>query len=324
MTQTQNNRRVLLTDVMRTAAAPVMEKTSGASVEAAEVADANALPVPLPQSVIDWLAQASLLYGVPFEYLVPQARMLPRESIRFFYIDTNWLHRLVEGAVSIGMSSSADTVQLMGAIEKIVDQAMLGTSGVRAKMRGKPAAPAGQTVGPITGFLLRSAAVSGWPGMEISAYAGTTADSQKLPLLRLDRLSDNILIALFEGLPKRVDILQPPESLHFGIRPDGSDYYSFLRWLSAGGSGNDKHAAGEQIGSVEAPVAMRSNTAHPGVLDITKTAENLKAALKKQSALDPQDTFTSAEFAVQMVRSAGLQSFEWGVASPLNAGSTPQ
>ena len=160
MTQTQNNRRVLLTDVMRTAAAPVMEKTSGASVEAAEVADANALPVPLPQSVIDWLAQASLLYGVPFEYLVPQARLLPRESIRFFYIDTNWLHRLVEGAVSIGMSSSADTVQLMGAIEKIVDQAMLGTSGVRAKMRGKPAAPAGQTVGPITGFLLRSAAVS--------------------------------------------------------------------------------------------------------------------------------------------------------------------
>lgn len=324
MTHTSQNRRVLLTDVMLTAAAPVIAKNPAADRMGGEAPDIASLPVPLPQSVIDWLAQASLLYGVPFEYLVPQARMLPRESIRFFYIDNNWLHRLVEGALSIGMSSSADTVQLMGAIEEIVNQAMLGTSGVRAKMRGRPTTADAQTVGPVTGFLLRSAAVSGWPGMEISAYAGTTTDSQKLRLLRLDRLSDNILIALFEGLPKRVDILQPPESLHFGIRPDGNDYYSFLRWLSADETDNKEHAAGEQIGNVEAPVAMRSSSTHPGVLDISQTAANLKAQLKQQSALDPQDTFTSAEFAVQMVRSAGLQSFEWGVASPLNPGSEPQ
>lgn len=324
MTHPNHNRRVQLTDVMLTAAAPVIET----NLAARQLGEADpALPplaVPLPQSVIDWLAQASLLYGVPFEYLVPQAQMLPRESIRFFYIDNNWLHRLVEGAVSIGTSSSADTVQLMVAIEHIVEQAMLATSNVRAKMRGKAAAPNAATVGPITGFLLRSAAVSGWPGMEISAYVGETTDSQKLPLLRLDRLSDNILIALFDGLPKRVDILQPPESLHFGIRPDADAYFSFLRWLSAGDSGTVQHSAGEQIGNAQAPVAMRSNAKYPGVLNITQTAANLKEQLKQQSALDPQDTFTSAEFAVQMVRSAGLQTFEWGVAPPLNAGSAPQ
>lgn len=311
MTDLRKARRVPLTDVMRIAAGPILDAQKGNARLTATAEVQPELPVPLPDSVINWLAQASLLYGVPFEYLVPDARMLPKESIRFFYIDGNWLHRLVEGAVSIGLSSSADTVQMMGAIEQIVDQALLKTSEVRARMRGKPCAQTADVVGPITGFLLRSSAVAGWPGMEISAYPAIEDTSVKLPLLRLDRLSDNILIALFDGEPKRVDILQPPESLHFGIRPNNQGYYSFLRGLGYGA-----HEPGIQIDSVEAPVAMREDTAHPGVVNVSQTAANLKAAMIAQNALDPKETFTSAEFAVQMVRSAGLQSFNWGAPTP--------
>ncbi|WP_346897374.1 hypothetical protein [uncultured Roseibium sp.] len=314
MTDTLKKRGIDLADLMRMATGPLIDThaVGGAKTSAASQPP---LPVPLPQSVIDWLAQACLLYGVPFEYIVPDARMLPKESIRFFYVDVNWLHRLIEGAVSTGMSSSADTVQMLTAIQEIVDRAFLKTTQVRARMRGKPLPDEAEQVGPITGFLLRSAAVSGWPGMEVTAYAGTTTDSTVLQLLRLDRLSDTIMIALFNGLPKRVDILQPPESLHFGIRPDGNSYYSFLRGLGYGG-----HDPGIQIGSVEAPVAMRGNADYPGVVDIANTAANLKAALKTQNALDPEETFTSAEFAVQMVRAAGLQSFEWGVTTSLEPG----
>ncbi len=318
MTDTLKKRGIDLADLMRMATGPLIE-THALRGAKAGAASKTPLPVPLPQSVIDWLAQACLLYGVPFEYIVPDARMLPKESIRFFYVDVNWLHRLIEGAVSIGMSSSADTVQILTAIQEIVDRAFLKTTQVRARMRGKPLPEEAEQVGPITGFLLRSATVSGWPGMEVTAYAGTTADSAVLPLLRLDRLSDTIMIALFNGQPKRVDILQPPESLHFGIRPDGKSFYSFLRGLGYGG-----HEPGIQIGNDKAPVDMRGNADYPGVVDISKTAANLKAALKKQNALDPEDTFTSAEFAVQMVRAAGLQSFEWGVTTPLSQGGQGQ
>ncbi|MDP9840619.1 hypothetical protein J2T09_005407 [Neorhizobium huautlense] len=318
MTGARKKRRIELADLMRMAAEPLVQRHAVRGLEKSDVPSLP-LPVPLPQSVIDWLAQASLLYGVPFEYIVPDARMLPRESIRFFYMDVNWLQRMIEGAMSIGVSSSADSIQILTAIQEIVDRTLLSTPQVRARMRGKPLPAEAEQVGPITGFLLRSAAVSGWPGMEVTAYAGETTDSAVLQLLRLDRLSDTILIALFNGLPKRVDILQPPESLHFGIRPNGATFYSFLRGLGYGG-----HAPGLQIGSVEAPVSMRTDARYPGVVDITKTAASLKNALKTQNALDTAETFTSAEFAVQMVRAAGLQSFEWGVAPTAAQGGKSQ
>ncbi len=58
--------------------------------------------------IADWLAQRYLLKGVPFEALAPLADLLPPESVRFFYLDTNWLDALLEGALSIGIESSRD------------------------------------------------------------------------------------------------------------------------------------------------------------------------------------------------------------------------
>jgi len=287
------------------------------------------LPDP-PPAVIDWLARAALLYGVPFEYITPDGRMLPKESIRFFYVDLNWIHRLLEGAVSIGLSTSADSVQMMATIDQLVDQALSHTSTVRPSLRAKATsghsravaalkaaaaqstADGGTSTGPITGLLIRSAAVSGWPGVEVSAYADDAA-TQKLPLLRLDRLSDDVLIALFDGLPRVVNFLQPPESLHFGVRPTTafpSGYMSFLRGLGYGG-----YPPGQQIQGQQAAVSMRSGAA-AGVLDVAAAAASLQTAMKSLGALDSAGTFTAAEFAVQMVRAAGMQSFQWGVSAP--------
>ena len=53
-----------------------------------------------------WMAQLYLLISVPFENLVPNAGLLPPETIGFLYLDTNWLAALVEGALSIGIESS--------------------------------------------------------------------------------------------------------------------------------------------------------------------------------------------------------------------------
>ena len=37
-----------------------------------------------------FLSHLRLVVGVPFDYLVPDDRLLPDESIRFFYIDRSW------------------------------------------------------------------------------------------------------------------------------------------------------------------------------------------------------------------------------------------
>ena len=49
-----------------------------------------------------------LLYGVPFQYLVPDEKMLPAKSIRFFYLNPEWINCLLQGACSVGRTSQTD------------------------------------------------------------------------------------------------------------------------------------------------------------------------------------------------------------------------
>ena len=49
----------------------------------------------VPGELRKFLARLRLLHGVPFSYLVPDANLLPPESIRFFYIDRAWTDALV-------------------------------------------------------------------------------------------------------------------------------------------------------------------------------------------------------------------------------------
>jgi len=63
----------------------------------------------MPEDLTEWLGRLNLLYGVPYNYLIADAEMLPAESIRFFYLDPNWVDALVDGASSIGRVPSSDT-----------------------------------------------------------------------------------------------------------------------------------------------------------------------------------------------------------------------
>lgn len=53
----------------------------------AQEEDAHFGPRIVPGELRGWLARLRLLQGVPFSYLVADAQLLPRESIRFFYLD---------------------------------------------------------------------------------------------------------------------------------------------------------------------------------------------------------------------------------------------
>jgi hypothetical protein len=265
-------------------------------------------PTDIPQPIVDWMSRLMLLEGLPFEYLVPHPAMLPEESIRFFLLDRNWLSRLIEGAASAGVGSSRDGLQLLSSLDELARQAAEHAPALRPAALGiaQPAANGD----PWSGFLLRSTAVQGWPGMDVGAY---DASGATLPTLRMDRLSPNVLLCIFQGVCARVDLMEPPETLHFGVLnqnkasdPDKA-YYVVLRGLGA-----NNLAAGVQLPGATArtaSVALRPGGA-AGVIDVARTAQSLKQGLSDNHALSPEGTFTSAEFAVEMVRAAGLQSFE--------------
>src|SRR5262249_22224534 len=83
--------------------------------------------------------------------------------------------------------------------------------------------------GTRSGFLLRSSVVAGWPGLLVDARSDRAPDAPKLTLLRMDRLSSDVLLCLFSGEVARVEIHQKPETLHFGLaNPDG-------KWIKYGG-----------------------------------------------------------------------------------------
>jgi hypothetical protein len=170
------------------------------SAEAGLLHPAWAPPDPaaaLPPDVLRWFGELRLLRGVPLSYLVPDEQLLPPESIRFARVDQVWADCLLDGAFSLG--------RLTGRL-KPVDQ--------QQKRTLVDAVAAHPTV---SGFLLRSHVVSGWPGLLIDGYdTGPDGAARSIDTLRQDRLTPDVLLCLFAGDVARVELHQRPEALHFG------------------------------------------------------------------------------------------------------------
>ena len=202
---------------------------AAASPAALRAALADADVATLPDPLHQWLTRLRLLYGVPFNYLVPDEAMLPPESIRFFYLDANWTAALLDGAFSIGRQPApvAGSPSLSANLDRAVlpaVQARLGatTGHLRARLLGM-AAPAGADTTVVSGFMLRSELVANYPGMTLQAYPapGTTPEAPlaPLPILRLEQLgpTSNTLLGLVAGEVYQVIAQEAPEQLHYGF-----------------------------------------------------------------------------------------------------------
>jgi len=234
----------------------------------------------VPDDIVNWLQRLALLYGVPFNHLVPDESMLPNESIRFFVVDTNWINALIEGACSIGRSSSAD----------LAHDAALATTLYQA------VAPARQA----SGFLLRSAVVTGWPNLEVAAYANNQDVGAPL---RMERLSPTVLLYIAPALIDRIEIHEPPEGLHFGIDVDNR---KSLRWVTVASAPKDT-PPGRLIGDTVrvTPTFREGADGLPTrTLKIAQLAADAGAALTKANANDTApypNGVTPAQFALQLV-----------------------
>ena len=277
----------------------------------------------MPAYMESFLAHVRLLVGVPFEYLVPDPRLLPDESIRFFFLDRSWSDRAVDGAVAVGKIGTREQAyhqahepgvrQQLDVTERIVRPLQMRRGSFTDLKAANDANRASN--GPadvITGFILRSAAVSGWPQMDVRAYGSdlpepldpSSADAQnaQLQTLRLERLSPSVLIALFQGIPTLVTLEEPHHGVQFGVQPAFGGFQI-----------DERHADGTQIrlgvapNQVSKPLFAPVRQANTRVLSIASLRRGLFTAQNADNM--PQQT-GGASLAVEVLNPPWRQRFE--------------
>ncbi|MEM1321931.1 MAG: hypothetical protein AAGG75_16845 [Bacteroidota bacterium] len=216
--------------------------------------DSGDLDLRMPPDVVRWFDDLRLLKHVPFNYLIPHEAQLPVESIRFFQLDEHWVESLIDGAFSIGRVSYNDSVAAPNSF--------------------KPVA--------VSGIVLRSAAVAGWPDLQVDGFAELPPRSNlddeaglldnQLPVLRLEKLSDNVLLVLFQGVVQTVDIHLKPEVIHFGF-DQPADNLSYTKSL------RDNDGTENENGTTFA-VDWSDQTYR--VLDLEGVLKNINAALSSK------------------------------------------
>lgn len=201
----------------------ILSATATALTQHAEWLATAPLGTILPTAVLEWLARVRLLEGVPFAHLVPDSELLPVESVRFFYIDRDWTDMLVQGALAVSTSTTLDREHLQVLHARLRDE--IDSQERRQRLVGSDT-PSRAPADTVTGFLLRSRAVSGWPGLHVRGYSdevgpddGQIAEENpnRLRLLRLERLAPAVLLALFDGIPKVVHVEEPRQGIQFGV-----------------------------------------------------------------------------------------------------------
>ncbi len=297
-----------------------------------EMADLPSVPIlvqdddtdsAMPADLRSWLVRLRLLEGVPFANLVADTALLPEESIRWFYLDRRWTDALVQGALSVGTVNSDDRSQLETQYPAIRAELDHEERNVR---RLPGTARFGGSVGAesaVSGFILRSRAVSGWPGLHVRGFnidppAGDDAayaelaedDPNRMRLLRLERLAPAVLFCLFDGIPKIVHIEEPRQGVQFGfedpadalhsgsalsltLRPRDKTTFGYLPPRAA--SSGKPAIPADGIG-----VPFRASSGSTGVVDIEELQRNLHAIGPETGA--DANGLDSAEYALQLVR----------------------
>ncbi|NEO80118.1 hypothetical protein [Moorena sp. SIO4G3] len=227
----------------------------------------------IPPNLKEWFNGVELLKGIPFNYLVPDERLLPPESIRFFWVDPLWIDCLQDGAFSIGRVTGADVVD---------DRQIRSNRDFNLNQDRR-----------ITGIIMRSKVVSGWPGLLVDGYDTPVADVDSideteaniLPLLRMETLAEDVLICLFQGEVKTVDIHLEPESMHFGL---DAPIVESPEW-----SKNLRNENGELMDEfLISPIPWQNE--EKGVINLEELAQQMNDYLEL-------DQFTSAQFGLQMI-----------------------
>jgi len=312
-------------------------------VAKAQVPDTGADSGPeagMPPYMESFLAHLRMLVGVPFDYLIADSRLLPPESIRFFYIDRSWTDRMVDGAIAVGKIGTREQAHHQAHAPAIQQQLDITERLVRAMQKGQGPFTDLKTTNDsqnnypataVTGFLLRSSAVSGWPQMEVRAYnqviaepfdpknytgckspGGTDDKPCQLRTLRLELLSPSVMLGLFEGVPQLVLFEEPHHGVQFGVTTISGAAQLDLR----DAQGNQIKDSHDQTQDIRVPVRSWNNR----VIGVTALRDVLAQQRSTYPTMPLQDG--SANFAVEVLNPPWRQRFEGTQDEGQGAGGT--
>jgi hypothetical protein len=170
--------------------------------------------------------------------------------------------------------------------------------------------PAPADAGTMSGFLLRSRVVSGWPALHVRAYhkevgrddAQLAVDHpERVRLLRLERLAPAVLLCLFDGVPAVVHIEEPRQGIQFGVDfdPVAAGVVTIpLRDVTTATRLDDM--APVPGGLTMARVPFRRNA--PGVVHVRELANRIAAQPATRVDAFEAAGVQSAEFAMEMLQ----------------------
>ncbi|MGB0984204.1 MAG: hypothetical protein ACPG19_09195 [Saprospiraceae bacterium] len=139
----------------------------------------------MPERINDWLQELVFLSPLPFNYIIPDERLLPAESMRFFTVDESWLWALVDGALSIGRNPTE-----------------------------RAAPPFGAPKLHLSGCLIRTEAISQFPDLKIK--------SKNFDLIEKRKIGNDIWLCIFKestNVAQQVDEIElylPQAGMRFG------------------------------------------------------------------------------------------------------------
>ncbi|MEL7114139.1 MAG: hypothetical protein AAGP08_00880 [Pseudomonadota bacterium] len=299
----------------------------------------------VPTDLLKWLTRLKLLIGVPFNYLVPDNDYLPPETIRFFYIDPNWVNALADGALSIGRhfngtdtAPATEPAEIAQAATANAQPTMCQGNHRLAQLNLTEVAPDATAVSKVrTGFILNSDAVKSWKNIDVAGYPkgqspydyeegviNETSDIVPLKILRLVRLSSSVMLGIFEGDLYELVLHQPPDEIHFGFKTVTLDtaepkVTKNLRVPTSNWDNPDTKYDGGEYQDV--PLTGIFADADARVVDMMATSKALGAALKSTgpngapgyySATpnpDQKDHLVASDFGLEMVLGVGLVSY---------------
>lgn len=205
----------------------------------------NLVPIPEDKKdLIDYANRLNLLNDIPLTYLLTEASDLPEESIRFGILDINWTDAYIDGAFSIGRVCRGDGVtdkRFLGSYKNFKCSALkyLDTPRMKKmhpshsikrslllKSKMNQAEPL-EDLSKISVVLIRSELVNLKKGIHFLGYQTTLSDQkdtdEQLKTLRIEKISNDIMICLFSGIIDKFVIEEPLTGLKFGCKYDNNN-----------------------------------------------------------------------------------------------------
>ncbi|MCJ1355362.1 MAG: hypothetical protein MMC33_005353 [Icmadophila ericetorum] len=162
--------------------------------------------------VLKWVLDRMSFNGIPAHYLITDPTHLPRESLRLFAVDPNWVDALIDGALSIANHLEGDDDQMRVAIKSTLTDYF---DAVDPHIRYAPQIPK-------SGFLLHSAVVKQFPDLVVIAPRppNDPIQASMAPILRQENIAEDVMLVLFDrvpgdGLLTTLTLSQPPHQQCF-------------------------------------------------------------------------------------------------------------